>query len=72
MTLGSINVEGGLPPPSPDQTKLDKVTVNHQLLYTSSQEPLPVGGIVSANKQGAVELSKIKSRVLTTGYFLVP
>ena len=50
-TLGSTNVEGGLPPPFPDQTKLAKVTDNHQLLCTSSQEPLPFGGIVSADKQ---------------------
>ena len=34
-----------LHPTFPEQTKLDKVTDNHQLLCTSSQEPLPVGGI---------------------------
>ena len=50
-TLGSMNVEGGLHPPFPVLTKLDKVTENHQLLCTSSQEPLPVRGIISAYGQ---------------------
>ena len=50
-TQSSTNVEGGLYPIFPDQTKLDQVTDNHQLLCISSQEPLPVGGIASADKQ---------------------
>ena len=35
----------------PDQTKLDQVAINHQLLCTSSQESLPIGGITSADKR---------------------
>ena len=47
-TLGSTSVEGGLHSPFPVQTKLDKVTEYHQLLCTSSQEPIPGRGITSA------------------------
>ena len=39
-TLGSTNVEGGLH--SPFEPTLDKVTKNHQLLCTFSQEPILV------------------------------
>ena len=72
-TLGDTNIERGLPSPFPDQTKLDKVTNNHQLLCTSSQEPLPVRGIVSADKQRCSRAG-LKSNLFffTTGYFLVP
>ena len=41
-TLGSTNVEGGLHSPFLVKPKLDKVTKNHQLLCTFSQEPILV------------------------------
>ena len=49
LDLGSTNVEGGLH--SPFLVKLDKVTKNHQLLCTFSQEPILVRGITSAYGQ---------------------
>ena len=44
------------------QTKLDQITHNHQLLFTSSQGPLPVGGITSADKQICSRVG-LKSRI---------
>ena len=61
-TQSSINVERGLHPTFPSQTKLDQVTHNHQLLCTSSQEPLPVGGTASADKQKCSRTGQ-KSRI---------
>ena len=49
-TQSGTNIERGLHPTFPNQTKLDQVTHNHQLLCASLQEPLAVGGIVSADK----------------------
>ena len=55
-TLGSTNVEGGLHSPYPVKTKLDKVTKNHQLLSTFSQDiGILVIGITSLMDKGAVE-----------------
>ena len=65
-TLGSTNVEGGLHSPFPVQTKLDKVTENHQLLCTSSQEPIPVRGITSAYGQ---RCSRASSNQRSLGFF---
>ena len=46
---------------------------NHQLLCTSSQEPLPVGGIASADKQNTVELVKNQeSLAFYNQLFLIP
>ena len=50
-TKSHTNVERGLHPPIPNQTKLDQVTDHHQLLCKSPQEPLSVGDIASADKQ---------------------
>ena len=47
-TKSCTNVERGLHPPFPDQIKLVKFTDTLQLLCTSPQEPLPVGGIAVA------------------------
>ena len=44
-------LKAGYTLPFPDQTKLDQVTDNNQLLCISPQEPLPVGGIASADKK---------------------
>ena len=61
-TQSSTNVERGLHLTFPDQTKLDQVTYNHQLLCTSSQKPLPVGGTVSDDKQKCSRVGQ-KSRI---------
>ena len=53
-TQSSTNVERRVHPTFPNQIKLDQVT--HQLLCKSPQEPLPVVGIASADKQNAIEL----------------
>ena len=50
-TQSSTNVERRVHPTFPKQTKLDQVSHNHQLLCKSPQEPQPVGGIASADKQ---------------------
>ena len=50
-TQSGSDVKRGLHSTFLNQTKLDKVTNNNQLLCTSSQETLPVGGIASADKQ---------------------
>ena len=50
-TKGSTNVERGLHPTFLNQTKLVKVTNNHQLLCTSPQERLHVRAFASADKQ---------------------
>ena len=63
QTKGCGNVERGLHPPLPDQTKPNKVADHHKLLCTSPQEPLPVGGIVLADKQKCSRVGQ-KSRVL--------
>ena len=51
QTQSNTNVERRVHPILPDQTKLDQKTHNCQLLCKSPQEPLPVGGIASADKQ---------------------
>ena len=56
---GCTNVEKGLHPPFPDT----KVTDNHQVLYIFPQEPSPVGGIASVNKQKCCRVGQ-KSRIL--------
>ena len=61
-TQSSTNVERGLHPTFQDRTKLDKVTDNHQLLCASPQEPLPGGGITSADKQKCNTVGQ-KSRI---------
>ena len=73
LTQSSTNVERGLYPTFPNQTQLDQVIHNHQLLCTSSQEPLPVGGIASAEKQKCSRVGQ-KSRIsgLLQPAFLVP
>ena len=50
-TQSNTNVERRVHPTFPDQTKLDQKTHTCQLLCKSPQEPLPVGCIVSADKQ---------------------
>ena len=50
-TQSSTNVERRVFPTLLNQTKFGKITDNHQLLCTSPQEPLSVGGIASADKQ---------------------
>ena len=50
-TQSNTNVERRVHPTFPDQTKLDQKPHNCQLLCKSPQEPLPVGGIASADKQ---------------------
>ena len=62
QTRSGTNVESELHPPFPNQTKLDQVTDNHQLLCTSSQEPPPVGSIASADKQKCSRVGQ-KSRI---------
>ena len=42
LTQSRTDIERGLHPTFSNQTKLDRVTDNHQLLCTSPQEPLPV------------------------------
>ena len=63
-TQSTANVERGLYPTFPDQTKLDKVTDNHQLICASPQEILRVGGIASADKQ---KCSRVGQKSRTSG-----
>ena len=57
----------------PFQTKLDQVTHNCQLLYTSPKESLPVRGIASADKQKCNRVGqKLGSLVFYNRLFLVP
>ena len=48
---GHKNAQRRLHSSLPDPAKPDKVTDRHKLLCQSPQEPLPVGGITSANEQ---------------------
>ena len=59
---GHSNLERGLHSTLSNQAQLGQVTLNHQLLCTSSQEPLPVGGITSVDKQKRSRVSQ-KSRI---------
>ena len=54
--------ETRLHPPLSDPAELDKVTHNYKLLWQSSQEPLPTGGIASAYKQKCRRVGQ-KSRI---------
>ena len=57
----------------PNQTKLDQVTHYNQLLCTSPQESLPVGGIASADNKNPVELVKNQESLgFNNQLFLVP
>ena len=62
LTKGPTNIERMLHPAIPHQRKLDQVSRNYQLLCKSPQEPLPVGGIVSADDQKCSSVDQ-KSRV---------
>ena len=50
--------ERGLRPPLSNPAILDKVSKHHKLLCQSPQEPLPVGGIISAYRQKCSRASK--------------
>ena len=69
----SANVERRVHLTLPNQTLSYHVTDNHQLLCTSSQEPLPGRGIASADEQNAVELVKNQESLgFYNWLFLVP
>ena len=61
-TQSSTNVEGYTVPFQSRPNFTEKVTDNHQLLYISTQEPLPVGGITSADKGKCSRVGQ-KSRI---------
>ena len=61
-TKGLTNIERGLHPTLPNQAKLNKITYHHQLLCKSPQEPVPVGGIASADEQKCSRVGQ-KARV---------
>ena len=65
-TKGHTNVERGLYPPFPNQTKLEKISDHHKLLCQSPHEPLPVGGITSAFEQ---KCSRVGQKSKISGIF---
>ena len=72
QTQSSTNVERRVHPTFPNQTNLDQVTHNHQLLCKSPQEPLPVGGIASADKQKCNRIGQKPRISFYNWLFLVP